>query len=314
MSQQASRHVHHSHRHMSVSYPVSLIQRFYTILFIPLLTVLAAYLVAHYLSVRLPNDTISFNQLVLATWYTVERLGIAYVLAVVVSLPLAILATTSPLLESLFLPMFDILQSIPFLAFFPVVILVFISFNDLNGAAIFILFLSMLWNIVFTLIGGINVIPKDINAASQVFGIRGWRYYFEVLFPSLVPQLIIGSILAIAQGWNLIIVAEVLHTYIPHGTSAQDLFGLGSVLVTAAANGQTNVFILAVVTMTLVIAILKQYVMVPRYGRNMNVLLLDASSLGILLHDLFHSPRAELPAPSRLEQIAVHRVGCDVGH
>jgi ABC-type anion transport system duplicated permease subunit len=260
MSQQASRHVHHYHRHMSVSYPVSLIQRLYTILLIPLLTVLVCYLVARYLSVRLPTDTISFNQLVLALLYTIERLGIAYILAVIVAIPLAILATATPLLESLFLPMFDILQSVPFLAFFPVVILVFISFNDLNGAAVFILFLAMLWNIVFTLIGGINVIPKDIDAARRVFGIRGWRYYFQILLPSLVPQLVTGSILAIAQGWNIIIVAEVLHTYIPHGTAAQDLFGIGSVLVNAAANGQTNVFLLAVAAMTIAIAILNFFV------------------------------------------------------
>ena len=47
-----------------------------------------------------------------------------------------------------------------------------------------------------------------------------------------------------AQGWNLIIVAEVMHTYILHGTTSQDLFGLGSILVNASASGQNSVFLL----------------------------------------------------------------------
>jgi NitT/TauT family transport system permease protein len=173
---------------------------------------------------------------------------------------MAFLATTNAVFESILLPLFDILQSIPILAFFPILILVFIRFNFLNGAAVFILFLSMVWNLVFTLVGGINIIPKDVMSASAIFSIKGMLYLRKVLLPSLIPQFITGSILAVAQGWNLIIVAEVLHTYIPHGTSAQDLFGIGSILVTASANGQTNIFIYAVVAMVLAIAFLNFFV------------------------------------------------------
>ena len=42
----------------------------------------------------------------------------------------------------------------------------------------------------------------------------------------MVPYIVTGSLLAWAGGWNIIIVAEVLHTYIPGG--ARDLFGIGS--------------------------------------------------------------------------------------
>ena len=40
---------------------------------------------------------------------------------------------------------------------------------------------------------------------------------------------------------------------------------------------------------------------------------LNAGLLGILLHDLLHPPGAELAAPPGLEQVAVLRVGGDVG-
>lgn len=256
----SSRHVNHSHRHISISYPVSLAQRLYSIFVGPLIVVAIMVIAMKFFSLHLPLGTITFHDLLLALVYTIARLAVAYVLAVIVAFPLAFLATTTRAFESILLPLFDIMQSVPILAFFPILILVFIRFNFLNGAAIFILFLSMVWNLVFTLVGGINIIPKDVISAAGVFSIKGWLYFRKVLLPSLVPQFVTGSILAVAQGWNLIIVAEVLHTYIPHGTSAQDLFGIGSILVQASANGQTNIFIYSVMAMVLAIAFLNFFV------------------------------------------------------
>ncbi len=254
-------HRHHYHLHQ-ISYPISLSQKLYSIFVGPLLVVLLAVVAVKIFAVAVPvsSDSIGINTLLAALGFTLIRLGIAYALAIVVSIPLAILATRSPLLQAIFLPTFDIIESVPILAFFPVLILVFIKIGFFDGAAVAILFLSMVWNIVFTLIGGINVIPRDIIAAARLLGLRGFSYFRKVLLPAMVPQLVTGSILAFAQGWNIIIVAEVLHTYIPGGTSAQDLFGIGSILVSASANGQTNIFLWSVLVMVLAIAFINFFV------------------------------------------------------
>jgi NitT/TauT family transport system permease protein len=247
--------------HAAIFFPVTMRERLYTIVFGPLAVVALMGLAIHFYPLLAPRgEVVTFPTILLASFATCVRLLIAYVFAVIVAVPLAIAVTRSTLMEAILLPVFDILQSIPILALFPVTIMLFIQFNFLNGAAIFILFLSMLWNIVFTLVGGLNVIPKDILAAAKVFGISGGTLVRRVLLPSLVPQLVTGSILAVAQGWNLIIVAEVLHTYIPGGTSAQDLFGVGSILVDAAANAQNEVFLAAVVVMVVVIALMNLFV------------------------------------------------------
>ena len=158
------------------------------------------------------------------------------------------------------LPVFDVLESVPVLALFPVFIMIFVRFNFLSGAAVFILFLAMLWNIVFTVVGGIKMIPKEIIAAARVFGLSGFALIRRVTIPAIVPQLVTGSILAMAQGWNLIIVAEVLRTYIPGGTSADDLFGVGSILVDSVAHAQTHVFVTCVFVMVVLIALLNFFV------------------------------------------------------
>jgi NitT/TauT family transport system permease protein len=260
-------HPHRRHYHVHrISYPISLSQRIYSLFVGPALVVLLMILLVKIFAVDLPpiSTTISgqalARTLVVALGSTLARLGTAYALSIIVAIPLAVLVTSTPRMQAVFLPVFDVLQSIPILAFFPVLILVFISVNALNGAAIAILFLTMVWTVVFTLVGGINVIPKEIIAAAELFGLRGWQYFWKVLLPAMVPQLVTGSILAVAGGWNIIIVAEVLHTYIPHGTSAQDLFGIGSILVSAAANGQNTIFIWAVVTMVLTIAIINFFI------------------------------------------------------
>lgn len=255
---QHSRHVHHSTHHLALSYPVSISQRIYTIVLGPLAVVAVSYVLINLfpLLAHPSGAQDSFETILWAALYTCVRLAIAYVFAVIVAIPLSILVTTNATVEAILLPVFDVLESVPILALFPVIIVLFVNFGFLNGAAIFMLFLTMLWNIVFTLVGGLKLIPTDVISAAKVFDVTGVSYVRRVVLPSLVPQLVTGSILAVAQGWNLIIVAEVLHTYIPNGTSAQDLFGVGSILVDAAAHAQNTVFIEAVLVMVVIIGLM----------------------------------------------------------
>jgi NitT/TauT family transport system permease protein len=242
-------------------YPHTLTERLYSFFLAPLLLIGLLFLCIKIFNlpfVKLPG--ISFYDIGLASVFTLGRLLSAYILAIVVAIPLAILATHSSVAEKILLPVFDILESVPILAFFPVLIFLFFKIGALNVAAIFILFLSMLWNIVFTLVGGIKIIPQDIISASKVFKINGFQYLRNILLPAIFPEIVTGSILAMAQGWNLIIVAEVMHTYIPHGSASQDLFGLGSILVNSAASGQNSIFLITLLAMILIIALFNFFI------------------------------------------------------
>jgi len=252
-----SRHVRHVSHTATLSYPHSLVQRLYSLVLGPLFIVALVFLLVNVLPpAAVPHASIPLSTILLATLHTFIRLAIAYVLAVAVAVPLALLATSSHTIEEFLLPVFDILESVPILALFPVFVVLFLQFGFLNGAAIFILFLTMLWDIVTTLVGGVKIIPKEIYQAAHAFGVRGTALFTQVTLPALVPQLVTGSIIAVAQGWNLIIVAEVLHTYIPGGTTEQDLFGIGAILVKAASAGDHGTFVMAVFVIVVLIAVL----------------------------------------------------------
>ncbi len=256
-------HIHHYHRHMSVSYPVSFKQRFYSLLLVPTILLVGVLIVIKMVGNNhaLPSDgTISLDYVLLALITTFVRLAIAYVLALAISIPLALLINKNAKAERILLPLFDIIQSVPVLAFFPVVILFFAHYQLFNGAAIFILLITMLWSIVFSMVGGLRVIPQDIKEAAKIYKVSGLNYVKRVLLPATVPYLITGSLLAWAAGWNIVIVAEVLHTYLPSGYIAPDLYGIGSLLVTASASGDQHLFITAMVCMVIFIALINFFV------------------------------------------------------
>ena len=251
----AKHHAHHRHQR-GVTYPTTWWEKFYSILLVPCLIILA---VLFFYRGPTPSPTmpvLTFGYLGFAFVQTFTRLLIAYVISLAVAIPLGLLADRNALAERLLLPLFDIVQSVPVLAFFPIIIAFFVQFGFSDGAAIFILFLSMLWNIVFSIVSGLKTIPEDIKDAAHIFDIRGMRYTTHVLLPAIVPYLVTGSLLAWAQGWNIIIVVEVLHQYIPGGTDAQDLFGIGSVMVHAIAQGRNDIFAASIGFLILAIAII----------------------------------------------------------
>lgn len=257
---------YYSHRGRR-KHPSSVLHRVIIGLILPIALVLAAATVATG-AFALPHEyALHFGTLLAALAATLLRLLISYGLCLAIGIPLGVLAESNHRVESILLPVYDVLESIPVLAFFPIVILFFVHSGLLEGAAIFILFFSMVWNIIFSTIGGLKVIPSDVRAAGKVFGLSWIGRFFTIELPALFPPLVTGSILSVAAGWNLVIVAEALHAYAPSSSGANDLFGIGSVLVNASAAGDTSALIWALLVLVVAIAAINIGVWQPLLAR-----------------------------------------------
>ena len=204
----------------------------------------------------LAMSTVTWILIFKAVVFTILRISIALCLSFIFAFLLALLVTGNKKVETILLPIFDVLESVPILAFFPIIITFFLSVNMLNVAAIFVIFITMLWSMLFTVIGGIKLIPEDIKDAAQVFGIKNLNYIRYVLFPSVIPELVTGTILSVASGWNIIIVAEVMHVYIKGGDMSTDLLGIGSLLVNSITTGNTNLFYIILFILVVIIGII----------------------------------------------------------
>ena len=260
-------YTHRGHRkHQS-----SLLERVGTHLVVPVLLVLVATFIATG-ALAFPHTSgysfvLSFGALIGALGSSVLRLLVAYILCLLLGVPLGLLAEKSHHLESFLLPIYDVLESIPVLAFFPVIILFFVKSGFLEGAAIFMLFFSMIWSIIFNTIGGLKVIPKEVKAVGVVFGLSTWERFTKITLPALFPPIVTGSILALAAGWNIVIVAEALHAYAPQTAHAHDLYGIGSVLVSAASSGNTPQLVASMVVLITTIAAINLFLWQPLLAR-----------------------------------------------
>lgn len=253
--------IKHYHHHYHFSYTTTLKRHFSSFGVILVILTILLILGSNFISAKpVSLSQLSIVDLFTATTSTLIRLTTAYLICLALSVPLALLITANSKTEKFLLPIVDIIQSIPILAFFPLIVLVFIKINFLEAAAIFVLFISMLWSLTFSMIGGLKTVPEDIKNAAIVFNARGMKKLFNITLPAVLPYIVTGSLLSWGAGWNVLIIAEALHTYIPGGSSNQDLYGLGSLLVNATLSGQSSIFISALLVMVILIGLMNFFI------------------------------------------------------
>jgi len=175
-------------------------------------------------------------ELVAITLLSLSRLVIAYAIALSWTLGAGILIARSQRLSRLLVPIFDIGQSIPATALFPLVIILLVDpFKNspylgftLNLASVLLILTGMQWYLLFNIVGAVNGVPNDLLEATAAYRIRGRRFVREILIPASFPAILIGSIQAWGGGWNALIVSEYI------GPNA-NVPGLGSFLVQASS-------------------------------------------------------------------------------
>jgi NitT/TauT family transport system permease protein len=174
-------------------------------------------------------------QLIGLTLFSLSRLVTAYLIALGWTLAAGILIARSQRLSRWLVPIFDIGQSIPATALFPLVVIILVDpFRNtpylgvtLNFASIILLLTGMQWYLLFNIVGAVNSVPNDINEATKAYRVSGGRYVKQILVPAAFPAILIGSIQAWGGGWNALIVSEYIDP-------SANVPGLGSFLVEAS--------------------------------------------------------------------------------
>lgn len=213
------------------------------------------------------SANVSGLELALDTILSVSRLAIAYAIALGWTLGAGILIARSQRASRWLVPIFDVGQSIPATALFPLVVILLVNpFRNtpylgvtLNIASVILILTGMQWYLLFNIVGAVNSVPNDILEAASSYGVAGRRFVREILIPASFPAILIGSIQAWGGGWNALIVSE----YLPDGTSVP---GLGSFLVkasnltsTQAALGNAEIFV-ALLVMTATVLLINRVV------------------------------------------------------
>lgn len=209
------------------------------------------------------------RDLPIAAGFSFLRLLLAYLSALVWTIPVAAWLGRSRWAARFVTPVFEISASIPATALQPLIIGFAVAltmggyFAGEIGAYLVSLF-AMQWYLLFNLIAGVRSIPGDLDEAARAFGLRGRTYWRRLLLPALVPSLATGSITAWGAGWNALIVAE----YLQFGRSVYSVTGLGASLYQATVvSGDYIMGYLTVLTMTVVVLTVNKLLWRPIYKR-----------------------------------------------
>ena len=135
------------------------------------------------------------------------RVTWGFILAVVLAVPLGLAIGWFRRAEMTFNPILQVLRPISPLAWIPIAILWF-GVGDL--AAIFLIFLGCFLPLLLTAIQAVQSIPEIYVNIGRNFGLRPFDLIYRVLFPAVIPQLIVGLRITLGIAWLVVVAAEMI--------------------------------------------------------------------------------------------------------
>ncbi len=206
----------------------------------------------------------SARALPLYAFYSVVRIGVAYLLSLVFAVGYGYYAAYHPRVEAFMIAVLDILQSIPVLSFLPGVMLVMVSLLPtrqlgVEMGAILLIFTGQVWNMAFSFYSSIRSIPRELREASQIYGFTAWQRFWQLELPFSMIGLVWNSMVSVAGGWFFLMACEMFVL----GDRDFRLPGLGSYLQTAASNGNTRAMIWGLAVMIAIIVATDQFIWRP---------------------------------------------------
>ena len=104
-------------------------------------------------------------------------------------------------------PIFQVLRTVPPLAWLP---LSLAAFQNANPAAIFVIFITSIWPVIINTAVGVRNIPQDYRNVAKVLRLNQIEFFFKIMLPSAAPYIFTGLRIGVGLSWLAIVAAEML--------------------------------------------------------------------------------------------------------
>jgi nitrate/nitrite transport system permease protein len=138
---------------------------------------------------------------------SLQRVAVGFAIAAAVGIALGVLIGQSTLAFRGLDPIFQVLRTVPPLAWLP---LSLAAFRHADPSAIFVIAITAVWPIILNTAVGIRNIPQDYRNVSRVLRLNGFEFFFKVMLPATVPFMFTGLKIGIGLSWLAIVAAEML--------------------------------------------------------------------------------------------------------
>jgi nitrate/nitrite transport system permease protein len=138
---------------------------------------------------------------------SLQRVALGYSLAAIAGVALGTLVGQSVWAMRGLDPIFQVVRTVPPLAWLP---LALAAFRDGQPSAIFVIFITSIWPIIINTAVGIRNIPQDFRNVAAVVQLNPLEFFYKIMVPSAAPYIFTGLRIGIGLSWLAIVAAEML--------------------------------------------------------------------------------------------------------
>ncbi|MGA0561553.1 nitrate ABC transporter permease [Ancylobacter sp. VNQ12] len=138
---------------------------------------------------------------------SLQRVAVGFGLAAVIGVGLGVTVGQSVWAMRGLDPIFQVLRTVPPLAWLPIALA---AFRDSNPSAIFVIFITAIWPIIINTAVGVRNIPQDYRNVAQVLRLNPLEFFWKIMLPAAAPYIFTGLRIGIGLSWLAIVAAEML--------------------------------------------------------------------------------------------------------
>jgi sulfonate transport system permease protein len=131
-------------------------------------------------------------------------------------------------------PSIAAVRAVPSLAWVPLLVL-WLGIGE--GPKITLIAIGAFFPVYTTVTGALRHVDRQLVEAGRAFGLRGVRLFTTVQLPAVIPSVISGLRLALAQAWLFLVAAELIASSM----------GLGFLLTDSQNSGRVDRILLSIV-------------------------------------------------------------------
>ena len=150
-----------------------------------------------------PND----KGIAIQLGYSLLRVGVGFLLASIIAIPLGFVIGMSPLLYKAFDPFIQILKPISPLAWMPIALY---TIKDSSLSGIFVIFICSVWPMLINTAFGVSSVKRDWLNVAMTLEVSPLRKAFQVILPAAAPTILTGMRISMGIAWLVIVAAEML--------------------------------------------------------------------------------------------------------
>ena len=159
--------------------------------------------------------------------YSLLRVGLGFIVALGIAIPLGVIIGWFPLAFKIFDPLIEITRPIPPLAWTGLALL---WFGIGLSSSVFLVFLGAFFPILLNTIAGVKGIDKKFIEAAHILGANEKQVLTKVVIPGSLPSIFTGIRIGMGVGWMVVVAAEMIAAR----------HGLGSLIIISTNIGRTD--------------------------------------------------------------------------